>query len=46
MRVTGRRMVQGQWWFRVELEDGRVGFVREDVAAFWQRRLRRKLSPV
>ncbi len=34
MRVTGRRMVQGQWWFRVELEDGRVGFVREDVATF------------
>lgn len=34
MRVTGRRMVQGQWWFRVVLEDGRVGFVREDVATF------------
>lgn len=34
MRVTGRRMVQGQWWFRVQLEDGRVGFVREDVATF------------
>ena len=34
MRVTGRRMVQGQWWFRVELEDGRIGFVREDVATF------------
>ncbi|MCX7358892.1 MAG: TIR domain-containing protein [Alphaproteobacteria bacterium] len=34
MRVTGRRMVQGQWWFRVALEDGRVGFVREDVVTF------------
>lgn len=34
MRVTGRRMVQGQWWFRVTLEDGRVGFVREDVVTF------------
>lgn len=34
MRVTGRRMVQGQWWFRVVLEDQRVGFVREDVATF------------
>ena len=34
MRVTGRRMVQGQWWFRVVLEDGRVGFVREDVVTF------------
>ena len=34
MRVTGRRMVQGQWWFRVTLNDGRVGFVREDVVTF------------
>lgn len=34
LRVTGRRMVQGQWWFRVTLEDGRVGFVREDVVTF------------
>ncbi len=34
LRVTGRRMVQGQWWFRVALEDGRVGFVREDVVTF------------
>lgn len=34
MRVTGRRNVQGVWWFRVELEDGRVGFVREDVVTF------------
>jgi len=34
MRVTGRRMVQGQWWFRVVLEDGRIGFVREDVVTF------------
>jgi hypothetical protein len=34
MQVTGRRMVQGQWWFRVTLEDGRVGFVREDVVTF------------
>ncbi|MBL8545177.1 MAG: TIR domain-containing protein [Hyphomonadaceae bacterium] len=34
MRVTGRRNVQGQWWFRVVLEDGRVGFVREDVVTF------------
>ncbi|MBX3428974.1 MAG: TIR domain-containing protein [Hyphomonadaceae bacterium] len=34
MRVTGRRMVQGQWWFRVVLDDGRVGFVREDVVTF------------
>lgn len=34
MRVTGRRNVQGQWWFRVVLADGRVGFVREDVVTF------------
>jgi hypothetical protein len=34
MRVTGRRNVQGQWWFRVVLEDERVGFVREDVVTF------------
>jgi len=34
MRVTGRRNVQGQYWFRVELADGRVGFVREDVVTF------------
>ncbi len=34
MRVTGRRNVQGQWWFRVVLEDGRVGFVREDTVTF------------
>jgi hypothetical protein len=35
-RVTGRANVQGQWWFRVVLEDGRIGFVREDVV-FWER---------
>lgn len=31
LTVTGRLNVQGQWWFRVVLDDGRVGFVREDV---------------
>lgn len=34
MQVTGRRNVQGVWWFRVVLADGRVGFVREDVVTF------------
>lgn len=34
MHVTGRRNVQGQWWFRVVLDDGRVGFVREDTVTF------------
>jgi len=36
LRVTGRANVQGQWWFRVVLEDGRIGFVREDVVS-WER---------
>ncbi|MGQ0531537.1 MAG: TIR domain-containing protein [Caulobacteraceae bacterium] len=35
-RVNGRLEVQGKWWFRVVLDDGRVGFVREDVV-FWER---------
>lgn len=31
LNITGRANIQGTWWFRVVLEDGRVGFVREDV---------------
>jgi len=46
MRVTGRRNVQGQYWFRVELEDGRVGFVREDVVTFTAPRAARAVAGV
>jgi hypothetical protein len=31
LNITGRANIQGQWWFRVVLDDGRVGFVRGDV---------------
>ncbi len=31
LRVTGRLQVQGDWWFRVVMSDGRTGFVRSDV---------------
>lgn len=33
LNVTGRLQVQGDWWFRVVLADGRVGFVHETAAA-------------
>ena len=32
LNVNGRIEVQGEWWFRVVLEDGRVGFVHQSVA--------------
>lgn len=35
--VTGRLQVQGYWWFRVVLADGRIGFVREDVTVWGAR---------
>lgn len=31
LNITGRLNVQGRWWFRVALADGRIGFVREDA---------------
>lgn len=31
LNVNGRIEVQGEWWFRVVLEDGRVGFVHQSV---------------
>lgn len=34
LNINGRLNVQGDWWFRVVLEDQRVGFVREDAIAF------------
>lgn len=34
LSITGRLNVQGIWWFRVELEDGTIGFVREDTIAW------------
>lgn len=36
LAINGRLMVQGEWWFRVALEDGRVGFVN-DRAVAWGR---------
>lgn len=35
--ITGRLNVQGHWWYRVVLEDGRVGFVREDTIRWGSR---------
>jgi hypothetical protein len=32
LNVNGRIQVQGDWWFRVVLDDGRVGFVHQSVA--------------
>lgn len=32
LNVNGRIEVQGEWWFRVVLEDGRVGFVHRSAA--------------
>jgi hypothetical protein len=31
LNITGRLNVQGNWWFRVVLEDGRIGFVHQSV---------------
>lgn len=31
LNITGRLNVQGRWWFRVALDDGTIGFVREDA---------------
>jgi len=31
LHINGRLEVQGKWWFRVVLDDGQLGFVREDV---------------
>lgn len=31
LNVNGRIEVQGEWWFRVVLDDGRVGFVHQSV---------------
>ena len=37
LNANGRLNVQGDWWFRVTLDDGRVGFVRQDVIAWGAR---------
>lgn len=37
LNPNGRLNVQGDWWFRVTLDDGRVGFVRQDVIAWGAR---------
>jgi hypothetical protein len=34
LAINGRLMVQGEWWFRVALEDGRVGFVHERAVSW------------
>ncbi len=34
LNVNGRINVQGQWWFRVTLPDGRVGFVHQNSIAW------------
>jgi hypothetical protein len=31
LHINGRLNVQGMWWFRVVLDDGTLGFVRQDV---------------
>ena len=31
LNVTGRLEVQGEWWFRIVLDDGRTGFVHQDA---------------
>jgi hypothetical protein len=31
LRITGRRQALDHTWFRVAVDDGRVGFVRGDV---------------
>lgn len=36
LNITGRLNVQGNWWFRVVLADGRTGFVHQSVIA-WSR---------
>ncbi len=34
LNITGRLNVQGVWWFRVVLEDERIGFVHQSVVAW------------
>ena len=34
LHITGRLNVQGNWWFRVVLSDGRIGFVHQDAIAW------------
>jgi hypothetical protein len=34
LNITGRLNVQGNWWFRVALTDGRIGFVHQSVVAW------------
>jgi len=34
LNITGRLNVQGNWWFRVVLDDGRTGFVHQSVVAW------------
>lgn len=34
LNISARLNVQGNWWFRVTLDDGRMGFVHEDVVRF------------
>jgi hypothetical protein len=36
LNITGRLNVQGNWWFRVVLSDGRIGFVHQSVVAWGQ----------
>jgi hypothetical protein len=36
LAINGRINVQGEWWFRVALEDGRTGFVHQSVIS-WSR---------
>jgi Bacterial SH3 domain len=34
LNITGRLNVQGNWWYRVVLGDGRIGFVHQSVIAW------------
>jgi len=33
LNITGRLNVQGNWWYRVALSDGRIGFVHQSVVS-------------
>lgn len=34
LAINGRVMIQGEWWFRVTLEDGRVGYLHQSTVAW------------
>ena len=34
LTINGRVMIQGEWWYRIVLEDGRAGFVHQSAIAW------------